>query len=242
VRGLLLLVERERHGEAVDRQLIASLLRMLKDLGLYSDRFEAPFLAETAAFYKAEGGTKVAECDTAAYLEHCEVGLALVGLVLLGFGGGVWQGASGWLWRWGRGLQAATQPLALRVLASPPRAADPPLCRRPLLSHPPQTRLQQEHERAAHYLDVATRRPLVAEAERQLVSAHLPTLLAKASFAALVDAQVGGVLTAGWGGGWGWAKHLGCGRFRRADESGGRAAVACWPLGPSFARDAPSFP
>lgn len=73
MRGLLLLIERERHGEAVDRQLIASLLRMLKDLGLYTEKFEMPFLAETAVFYKAEGAAKVVECDTAAYLEHCEV-------------------------------------------------------------------------------------------------------------------------------------------------------------------------
>jgi cullin-4 len=74
VRGLLQLVERERHGDAVDRALLASLLRMLKDLGLYQDRFEAPFLAETVAHYRAEGAAKVAECSTAAYLEHCEVG------------------------------------------------------------------------------------------------------------------------------------------------------------------------
>ncbi|KIZ03018.1 cullin 4 [Monoraphidium neglectum] len=123
VRGLLLLIERERHGEAVDRQLIASLLRMLKDLGLYAGRFEAPFLAETAAFYKAEGAAKVVECDTAAYMAHCEA------------------------------------------------------------------RLLQEHERSQHYLDSSTRRPLVHEAEQQLVAAHLPTLLAQGSFAALIDAQ-----------------------------------------------------
>ncbi|KAI8468416.1 MAG: Cullin-domain-containing protein [Monoraphidium minutum] len=123
VRGLLLLVERERHGEAVDRQLLASLLRMLKDLGLYGPRFEAPFLSETAAFYRSEAAGKVAECGTAAYLAHCEA------------------------------------------------------------------RLTQEHERAQHYLDAATRRPLVAEAEAQLVAAHLPALLAQSSFAALVDAQ-----------------------------------------------------
>lgn len=57
--------------------------------------------------------------------------------------------------------------------------------------HPLQARLQQEHERSQHYLDPSTRRPLVHEAEQQLVAAHLPTLLAKGSFAALVDAQVG---------------------------------------------------
>jgi len=71
-----------------------------------------------------------------------------------------------------------------RSLARPPhrRLHDP--------SAQPQTRLQQEHERSQHYLDPATRRPLVTEAEKQLVSAHLPTLLAQSSFAALVDAQV----------------------------------------------------
>lgn len=41
MRGLLSLIERERHGEAADRRLLASLLRMLKDLGLYTERFEA---------------------------------------------------------------------------------------------------------------------------------------------------------------------------------------------------------
>ena len=32
VDGILLLIERERNGEAVDRQLLKSLLRMLSDL------------------------------------------------------------------------------------------------------------------------------------------------------------------------------------------------------------------
>lgn len=88
VRGLLQLVERERHGEAVDRALLASLLRMLKDLGLYQGRFEAPFLAETGAFYRAEAAAKVADCDTAAYLAHCEVGAGGEGAWGAGAGGG----------------------------------------------------------------------------------------------------------------------------------------------------------
>jgi cullin 4 len=32
INGILLLIERERNGEAVDRQLLKSLLRMLCDL------------------------------------------------------------------------------------------------------------------------------------------------------------------------------------------------------------------
>jgi hypothetical protein len=84
VRGLLLLVERERHGEAVDRQLVASLVRMLKDLGLYASQFEAPFLEESRAFYKAEAAAKIAECDTAGYLAHCEVRRAAEGRARVG--------------------------------------------------------------------------------------------------------------------------------------------------------------
>lgn len=123
VRGLLQLVERERRGEAADRARAASLVRMLRELGLYSARLEAPLLEETAAFYRAEAAAKIAESSAAAYLEHCEA------------------------------------------------------------------RLRQEAERAAQYLDPATRRPLVAEAERQLVAANLPALLSRESFAGLVDAQ-----------------------------------------------------
>jgi hypothetical protein len=64
--------------------------------------------------------------------------------------------------------------------------------------HPSQARLLQEHERSQHYLDSSTRRPLVHEAEQQLVAAHLPTLLAQGSFAALIDAQVWGTNVASY--------------------------------------------
>jgi cullin-4 len=41
IRGLLALIDRERQGDAVDRALLASLLRCLGDLGLYGSNFES---------------------------------------------------------------------------------------------------------------------------------------------------------------------------------------------------------
>eukprot|EP00879_Flechtneria_rotunda_P031663 GHRR01034612.1.p1 GENE.GHRR01034612.1~~GHRR01034612.1.p1 ORF type:complete len:688 (+),score=269.23 GHRR01034612.1:951-3014(+) len=72
LRGLLDLVERERRGEAVDRQLLAGLVRMLGDLGLYATTFNPRLLQETAAFYKAEGLRLMEACDVPDYLIHCE--------------------------------------------------------------------------------------------------------------------------------------------------------------------------
>ena len=72
--GLLALVQRERTGEAVDRALLKSLLRMFNNLGTYSDAFERPFLERTATFYRAEGDRLMHELDVPAYLVNCEVG------------------------------------------------------------------------------------------------------------------------------------------------------------------------
>lgn len=41
VDGLLMLIEQERQGDAVDRTLLKSLLRMLTDLQIYQEAFEA---------------------------------------------------------------------------------------------------------------------------------------------------------------------------------------------------------
>ena len=40
VDGLLLLIDKERQGDTVDRSLLKSLLRMLSDLGIYHEAFE----------------------------------------------------------------------------------------------------------------------------------------------------------------------------------------------------------
>ncbi|XP_064455149.1 cullin-4A-like [Ornithodoros turicata] len=72
VEGLLLLIEKERAGDAVDRSLLKSLLRMLSDLQMYQEAFEARFLTETERLYDAEGERLLAELEVPAYLAHVE--------------------------------------------------------------------------------------------------------------------------------------------------------------------------
>ncbi|CAH1781894.1 unnamed protein product [Owenia fusiformis] len=72
VDGLLLLIERERNGEAVDRQLLKSLLRMLSDLQIYQNAFEVKFLEATESLYALEGQRLMQERDVPEYLGHVE--------------------------------------------------------------------------------------------------------------------------------------------------------------------------
>uniref|UniRef100_A0A6Q2Z228 Cullin-4B n=1 Tax=Esox lucius TaxID=8010 RepID=A0A6Q2Z228_ESOLU len=55
IDGILLLIEKERSGETIDRSLLRSLLSMLSDLQIYQDSFEQRFLEETNRLYAAEG-------------------------------------------------------------------------------------------------------------------------------------------------------------------------------------------
>lgn len=52
--GLLELILRERQGEAVDRGLLKSLVRMLQSLGLYGELLEGQLLQASTEFYRAE--------------------------------------------------------------------------------------------------------------------------------------------------------------------------------------------
>ncbi|KAB0343223.1 hypothetical protein FD754_020149, partial [Muntiacus muntjak] len=70
IDGILLLVERERSGEAVDRSLLRSLLGMLSDLQVYKDSFELKFLEETNCLYAAEGQRLMQEREVPEYLDH----------------------------------------------------------------------------------------------------------------------------------------------------------------------------
>ncbi|XP_055003515.1 cullin-4A isoform X1 [Sorex araneus] len=71
VDGILLLIERERGGEAVDRSLLRSLLSMLSDLQVYKDSFEMKFLEETNCLYAAEGQRLMQEREKVPeYLNH----------------------------------------------------------------------------------------------------------------------------------------------------------------------------
>ncbi len=74
IAGIKRLIEAERQGEAVDRQLLAHLLRMTSALGIYEDSFQTVFLASTELFYRAESQRMIQEVEVAAYLQHCEVG------------------------------------------------------------------------------------------------------------------------------------------------------------------------
>ncbi|KAM8964702.1 cullin-4B isoform X2 [Sarcophilus harrisii] len=70
IEGILLLIERERSGEAIDRSLLRSLLSMLSDLQIYQDSFEQKFLEETNRLYSAEGQRLMQEREVPEYLHH----------------------------------------------------------------------------------------------------------------------------------------------------------------------------
>ncbi|KAL0268902.1 UNVERIFIED_CONTAM: hypothetical protein PYX00_010685 [Menopon gallinae] len=72
VDGLLMLIEQERQGDAVDRTLLKSLLRMLTDLQIYQEAFEAKFLAATERLYSAEGQKLINEQEVSVYLGHVD--------------------------------------------------------------------------------------------------------------------------------------------------------------------------
>lgn len=70
IDGILLLIERERNGEAIDRSLLRSLLSMLSDLQIYQESFEHRFLEETNRLYAAEGQRLMQEREVPEYLHH----------------------------------------------------------------------------------------------------------------------------------------------------------------------------
>uniref|UniRef100_A0AAZ3RN08 Cullin family profile domain-containing protein n=1 Tax=Oncorhynchus tshawytscha TaxID=74940 RepID=A0AAZ3RN08_ONCTS len=70
IDGILLLIERERSGETIDRSLLRSLLSMLSDLQIYQDSFEQRFLEETNRLYAAEGQRLMQEREVPDYLHH----------------------------------------------------------------------------------------------------------------------------------------------------------------------------
>ncbi|KAF5284860.1 hypothetical protein FQR65_LT13412 [Abscondita terminalis] len=72
VEGLLMLIEKERQGDAVDRTLLKSLLRMLTDLQIYQKAFEDKFLLATERLYASEGMRLMQEMEVPQYLAHVE--------------------------------------------------------------------------------------------------------------------------------------------------------------------------
>lgn len=76
VDGLLMLIEKERNGDSVDRTLLKSLFRMLSDLQIYQEAFEEKFLNATKNLYQAEGQKRMQELEMADYLQHVDKRLA----------------------------------------------------------------------------------------------------------------------------------------------------------------------
>ena len=76
VAGLLLLIEKERNGDQVERGLLHSLLRMYHDLGLYPSEFEGRFVDATTRYYAAEAEARLAATDVPTYLRHVDGRLA----------------------------------------------------------------------------------------------------------------------------------------------------------------------
>ncbi|XP_049818266.1 cullin-4B isoform X2 [Aethina tumida] len=70
VEGLLMLIEKERQGDNVDRTLLKSLLRMLTDLQIYDQAFEQKFLMSTERLYASEGQRLMQELEVPDYLAH----------------------------------------------------------------------------------------------------------------------------------------------------------------------------
>lgn len=70
-------IDRERRGEVIDRSLMKTILSMLLDLGLstnrvYEDEFEHEFLIRTAEFYRHESQSYLGQTNCPDYLRKIE--------------------------------------------------------------------------------------------------------------------------------------------------------------------------
>lgn len=72
VHGLLMLIERERNGELVDRGLVKNLLNMLYKLQIYQSIFEVEFIKSSDKLYAVEGETLLQTLELPEYLRHVE--------------------------------------------------------------------------------------------------------------------------------------------------------------------------
>lgn len=70
--GLLLLIEKERLGEVVNKTLLNSLVKMLISLNVYCKVFAVNFLNATIDFYSKESKKLILDLDVPQYLCHVE--------------------------------------------------------------------------------------------------------------------------------------------------------------------------
>ncbi|KAI8850950.1 Cullin-domain-containing protein [Chytridium lagenaria] len=80
VTGILELIQRDRNGQIVSRDLLSSMIRMFLDLNIYANDFEMAFLARTELYYLDESDVLVNDFPSASdgwsavgrYLHHIE--------------------------------------------------------------------------------------------------------------------------------------------------------------------------
>jgi cullin-4 len=75
VRRLCELIRKEREGEVVDRNVLATLTGMFQAVSLFSSAIVPPVLAATKEFYEVEGVKLINSCDVPAYLLNIETRL-----------------------------------------------------------------------------------------------------------------------------------------------------------------------
>ena len=81
IKSVLGLIQQERNGNLIDREVLKKILKMLVDLGLtsqkvYQELFQKPFIAETTAFYKSEAESSINQLTIAEYLMQVEKRIA----------------------------------------------------------------------------------------------------------------------------------------------------------------------
>ena len=68
ISGVLMLIESDRRGTQIDKQLLKSLLRMLMNLQIYDRAFEREFLKATELFYQKESQQQIQELNVKTFL------------------------------------------------------------------------------------------------------------------------------------------------------------------------------
>lgn len=72
IKGILSLIDSERQGEAIDRQLVRDTVDMFASLGTYEEQLQQPVLDASIRHYTAEGQTFTVSLELPAYLVHVE--------------------------------------------------------------------------------------------------------------------------------------------------------------------------
>jgi cullin-4 len=72
LQGILAVVDKERTGDAIQRDLLKNLVRMLALLGLYDGTFMPIFLDRTQSFFTQEAGRIILEVPLSEYLLYVE--------------------------------------------------------------------------------------------------------------------------------------------------------------------------